>query len=220
MISSRATEAEIFSATARKLAEQGYDVISEPTAALLPDALKAFRPDGIAIGKEPKLVIELASEGPQSSKRIAQLQEALKELAGWKLHLVVSASLALSEIPTADEASILLNIDRARKLLVHEPQAALLIAWATLEALSRSRRPAEFARAQSPGRIIERLATEGIITASEANSLRKLAVKRNAFIHGDLTQAVDPEELASFMQIIAKLVNSQAMHTPPVSEAI
>ncbi|MDO1581309.1 hypothetical protein [Rhizobium oryzicola] len=220
MTISRTTEAEIFSATAAKLAEQGYDVIAEPTATLLPEALKAFRPDGIAIGKDPKLVIQIAGEGPQYSKRVADLQKALKDLTGWKLHLVVGTELAASEIPTADDASILLNINRARRLLEDEPEAALLIAWATLEAISRSRRPAEFARAQSPGRIIERLANEGVVTASEASSLRAMAVKRNAFIHGDLQQAINAEELARFLQIIGKLMNSQVLRTPPVSEAM
>lgn len=211
MTLARQTEADIFAATARKLSEQGYDVVADPDASLLPDALRRLRPDGIAIGKNPKLVVEVASEGRQDAMRVAELQLALKEVADWRLHLVLAPSMTSTEIPRADDASIASILERASQLAPAEPQAALLLTWAAFEAFGRSRRPEDFARPQSPGRIIERFASEGIITPSEAATLRSMASKRNAFIHGHLSQNVEPEELRKFLDIIEELMNSPAL---------
>jgi hypothetical protein len=207
----RQTEADILAATARKLEEEGYDVVVGPSASLLPDALKPFRPDGIAIGKSPNLVIEVANEGPRDAKRVADLQRALKATPDWRLHLVLGGGSPSLEIAQADERSIAAVLDRASKLIVAEPAAALLLAWAALEALSRSRMPHDFARPQSPGRIVERLASEGIITPSEATLLRSMAMKRNTFIHGDLAQRAATAELESFLSLIQRLMNSPAL---------
>lgn len=214
MTLARQTAADIFAATASKLTEEGYDVIVEPSASLLPDALKTFQPDGIAIGKSPRLVIEVAHEGPRDAARVAQLQQALKDVPDWKLHLVLGSAASSPDIAQADEASIALVLERASKLVLTDPEAALLMAWAALEALGRSRRPDDFARPQSPGRIIELFASEGIILPSEAAFLRIMAAKRNAFAHGDLKQSASTSELERFMGIILRLISSPDLHNP------
>lgn len=207
----RQTESDILAATARKLSEQGYDVVIEPNASFLPESLRAFRPDGIAIGKSPKLVIEVANEGPHNAKRVAELQRVLKEVPDWRLHLVLGIGSESPEIAPADESSIEAIVNRASKLTTAEPEAALLMGWAAFEALGRSRRPNDFARPQSPGRIVERLASEGVVTPSEAAFLRSMATTRNAFIHGDLSQRAEPAALERFLDIIRGLMNSPAM---------
>lgn len=200
------TESEILEATARSLDEQGYDVFLQPIPSILPPSLRLLRPDGIAIGREPKLVIQIAQERPDDAKKVAKLQRALKEEPGWKLHLVVGLMPSSSWIGLVDESDITTVVDRASNLIDIEASAALLMAWAALEALGRARMPSEFARPQSPARIVERMASEGMITPSEARFLREMAGKRNAFIHGDLMQSISAADVKRFLDILHDLL--------------
>src|SRR4051812_12341812 len=75
----------------------------------------------------------------------------------------------------------------AEKLLKAEQfPAALLLCWAAFEAFARNQLQSTFARPQTPGRIVEILAGDGILTPTEADKLRLLARQRNNFIHGAL----------------------------------
>lgn len=85
------------------------------------------------------------------------------------------------------------------------------MAWAAFEALSRERRPNEFARPQSPGRIIEHFASQGIIAPSDAAFLRSMAQSRNAFVHGDLRQTVALTEIERFVGLVRELAAFPAL---------
>jgi uncharacterized protein YutE (UPF0331/DUF86 family) len=210
MTLARQTETEILEGAARSLAEQGYDVFLQPIPSVLPASLNSLRPDGIAIGRGQKLVIQVAQEGPDDAKRVAELQRALKGEPDWKLHLVVALTPSSSWLNVVEESDIAKIIERASKLTNREPSAALLMAWASLEALGRARMQDRFARAQSPGRIVEVMASEGIITPSEAEFLREMARKRTAFIHGDLMQSIAVADVERFLRIVHDLLEPAA----------
>jgi hypothetical protein len=200
------TETELLAAAVSRLAEQGYNVIVEPSAALLPKALQGRRPDAIAIGRSPKLIVEIASEGPKSAQRVAELQHALKAETDWKLHLVVSRIPGETELGKLEDSEILPVLDRAVDVASIEPRAALMMVWAAFEALSRSRRPKEFSRPQSPGRIIERLATDGVVGARDADFLRSMAHARNRYVHGGLNESVGKSEVTRFVLLLRELI--------------
>ena len=210
MTHARNTEFDLLEATARTLEEQGYDVVRSPAPSLLPEPLRSLRLHGVAIGRTPKLVIEVAQEGPENAKRVAVLQEALKEIPDWKLHLVVGFTTTPPEFSLVDEADIANTVDRASQLASTEAQAALLMAWAALEALARARTPSDFRRPQSPGRIVERLASDGTITPSEAAFMRSMAAKRNSFIHGDLSQLVSKSDVERFLDVLRGFLQATA----------
>lgn len=207
MTLARHTEFEILEATARALEEQGYDVIREPSPSLLPETLRTMRPDAIAIGRDPKLVVEVAQETARDADRVAKLQQALRLAPEWKLHLVVGFTTAPPEVAMIDLTDISKTLDRASKLAAQESQAALLMAWAALEALARTRMPNDFARPQSPGRIVERMAAEGIVTPSEAAFMRDMAARRNAYIHGGLGEAVNELDVIRFLGIVRGMMS-------------
>ena len=71
-------EEDLLAAAARQLAERGYSVIVDPSRSLLPEILQDYRPDAVAIGRDPKLVIEVVSEGVDHASRVAERQRALK----------------------------------------------------------------------------------------------------------------------------------------------
>jgi uncharacterized protein YutE (UPF0331/DUF86 family) len=80
--------------------------------------------------------------------------------------------------------------------------------WAHLEAISRAIHPKDFSRPQTPGRIVERLAEHGDIEPNQAEFLRSAAQKRNRFIHGELSTAVDTKEISTFIAILDQLLTS------------
>lgn len=216
MTSAKKIDSELLAATVRRLSEQGYDVIVEPSASLLPGSLlstlpRRYRPDAIAIGRHPKLIVEIASENPEAARRIAELQQALKAEPDWKLHLVLNRASGTPTLVRIDDAEIVEFLNRAVEVANVDARAALMMAWAALEALSRNRMPDVFARPQSPGRIVERLASEGIVAPSDANFLRHMAKKRNSFVHGDLRQTIAPDEVTRFISLLRELIVSSAL---------
>lgn len=210
MTMARQTRAELLAGTSRSLREKGYDIIEQPDPSLLPESLATLQPDAIAIGKEPKLVIEIAGQGSHYASRIADMQKALKNQTDWKLHLVVHLSKGDPEMPPISESNIRTFVDSLGDATT-DARANLLMAWAALEALSRKRRPQSFSRPQSPGRIVEEFATEGVISPSDAAFLRTMAYKRNAFVHGDLSQIVSKPEIDRFIAILEELMQSPVL---------
>jgi len=204
-MSSRTTQAELLDATVRKLTEQGYDVIVEPGASLLPPSLQKWRPDAVAIGREPRLVVEIASESQAAAARIAELQAALRSEPGWKLQLVLDRASGSPAVPPASVAQIDAVLDSALSIVESDARGAMLLGWAAFEALGRSRRPDDFARPQSPGRLIERLASHGEILPSDAQFLREMATHRNRFIHGDLVDTVAKADVVRFIEFLISL---------------
>jgi uncharacterized protein YutE (UPF0331/DUF86 family) len=68
-------------------------------------------------------------------------------------------------------------------------------------------------RAQGSLGLIEVLANEGLVTPTEADTLRGLASLRDRLIHGALDQHVSPEDLRNLVDILdvlSGLVNSPA----------
>jgi hypothetical protein len=200
------TESEVLEATARKLTAQGYDVILSPSPSLLPAALDGFRPDAIALGMAPKLLIEVTREGTQNAKRVAELQSRLKGSGDWKLHLVLISGTRSSDPAVMTDGTIAAALERAKLVAEVDARSALLGCWAAFEALSRARMTDVFARPQSPGRIVERLASKGIVSPSEADDLRNWSRKRNDFVHGGLDVVVSVDDVSAFANLVQRLL--------------
>lgn len=204
-MSSRETQAALLSATVRRLTEQGYDVVVEPSPSMLPPGLQKWRPDAVALGKEPKLMVEIASESARAATRIADLQKALRSEPGWKLHLVLDRASDAPSVARATDQQIDEVLENARRVAEVDARAGLLMAWAAFEALSRANRPDHFVRPQSPGRLIEQLAFEGEVLPSDTHFLRSMANRRNAFIHGDFLQSVSNADVERFISLLNAL---------------
>jgi uncharacterized protein YutE (UPF0331/DUF86 family) len=195
-----------------QLEAEGYDVYLEPSKLLVPSFLGDFRPDALAIRPDKKLVIEIISNGEKKSAEEASIAGLFAGQKEWEHRLIVmnrantGANPAVQEIRTIGDSVSNLND------LVEEGQysAALLLGWATLEASGRFLMPDTFARPQTPARLVQELATEGVVTPAEAANLRTLAQKRNKLIHGDLTTKVSKSEIVKFLGILAELQKTNA----------
>jgi uncharacterized protein YutE (UPF0331/DUF86 family) len=87
--------------------------------------------------------------------------------------------------------------------LAGEAAPGLLLAWGVFEALSRKLVPDEFVRPQSPGRLIQTLASLGHLTFDNEKLLRRLAKVRNAVIHGELSESAEYEDVERFLNLPA-----------------
>ena len=200
-------EREILAQIVPQLEAEGYTVYLDPPRQLLPTFMAGYTPDAIALRSDKNLAIEIIVDGESTSARDRRLKERFENAKDWDLRVLYARpSSARSPLPIMDDGAIDSSIASAESLIsVKQFNAALLVAWATFEALGRALSPKEFARPQTPLRLIEILAADGSLTPTEADLLRRLAATRNRFIHGSLDMTADLTELQKFIDILRTL---------------
>jgi uncharacterized protein YutE (UPF0331/DUF86 family) len=195
---------------------QGYRVIRRPRRDQAPAFLGKYTPDAIATGRSPGLIVEVVRKGDRHiEQKIRQLRTLLAPEADWRLEVLYSGEPFDDVAPTTIETMVE-TLRSVRHLADGEPRAALLLCWATLEALVRRLEPEKAIRAQTPGQVVELLASAGYIVPSEADQLRRVANVRNRLVHGDLSiQPTRPEveEIADTIEaLIEVLRRREAVH--------
>ena len=184
---------------------QGYKVVRQPRAGDLPSFLKNFIPDALLLGRDPQVVVEIISKGsPHAQKKIAELKSLLQGHDDWRLD-VLFAGEEPEQLPLVSTEAVQQSLRSIRAMLPAEPKSALLLCWATLEAIARRLEPTKSMRPQSPGRVVELLAGAGHVTPSKAAQLRKAIQWRNRLVHGDLDLAVTPTQVAEVVEIAENL---------------
>jgi uncharacterized protein YutE (UPF0331/DUF86 family) len=198
---------EVLEQVVPQLEAEGYTVYLEPTRQLLPSFMTGYVPDAIAFRSDKKLAIEVLVEGDRSATKEPGLKQRFEGEKDWELRVLYARPTSpRNELPVMDDQAIDASIASAESLIsTKQLGAALLIAWATFEALGRALSPKEFARPQTPLRLVEVLAADGSLTPPEADLLRGLATTRNQFIHGGLDKRVDLAELQKFIDILKTL---------------
>jgi hypothetical protein len=202
-------EAAVLDSVLPQLEAEGFEVYRQPTAHLLPPFMQASPPDAIAFRKDRKLAIEVARKGARSEKRLAELREVLSSHQDWELRIYwVSPANAPEPIDGASRRDIDNAIGSIDQLMNEGlPAPALLMSWATLEALGRALLPERLVRPQTPGRLVEILAGDGYITPSEADRLRELGRVRNRLIHGGLQVKIASKDIKAFRGILKTLLD-------------
>jgi hypothetical protein len=185
----------------------GFDVFLHPASSKLPLFMRGFRPDAIALRGKKKVAIEITRSQGQSAERLSQLRSLFDSHPDWEL-VVVSAnprspesSVEIVPAPIIDDA-----IRQVEGLITNGVlPAALMMGWAVLEAVGRALLSDQLVRQQPPTKLVEVLATEGLLTPSEADVLRNVAATRNATAHGQLDAKLDPEQLKEMVVILRTL---------------
>jgi hypothetical protein len=206
-MNAEATEAEVLRGVIPELVAEGYDVFVHPHPPLAPAFLGDLRPDAIAIRADKKLVVEIVSR-PGTDKKLERLSSLLKDQPSWELRVFLVSPTTVPEIlEVQPTAAIRWSIAEVRKLAEEgHLGSALLLGWASFEAASRSLQADVFRTAQTPGRLVSILAGDGYITPSEADTLRRLAKKRNAFVHGELQEEIGAEDVQELIAILETMV--------------
>jgi hypothetical protein len=206
MATEQEADTDILKLAAASLEASGYTVYLQPAPSILPKELGSLRPDAIAIGKKPNLVLELTREGRKYLERVERLQKAISGNKDWQLQLLFTGAKPSEEFDTLPLAYIGNTLDHIVSVAKEDARPALLMCWAYFEALARSLEPKSFAKPQSPGRVVEQLASMGYIGAKDADFLRSMAEKRNKFVHGQLSIIVKIEDIQRFIELIKGVI--------------
>jgi uncharacterized protein YutE (UPF0331/DUF86 family) len=206
-MSLNASEREILRGMIPELEAEGYEVFVSPAPPLAPAFLKDFRADVIAFGKDKNLVIEFVHESSSDGQKLERVSDLMRDRPDWELRAVlVSPATAPKSLAVQSAEAIAENIEEMGQLTAGGfLRAALLLGWASFEAVARALMTDEFEKPQTPGRLIGLLASEGHLTPSEADRLRELAKARNAFIHGELDTRISEGEVRNFIAILTSL---------------
>jgi REase_AHJR-like len=201
-------QAAVLESIVPQLVAEGFEVFAHPSANLLPPFMQSYSPDAIAVRPDRKLAIEVLRKGASSQKKLDQLRELLSDHRDWELRVYW---ISPSTIPQPVEPVLAKDVEGTIKTIEELISSgllapALLMEWATLEALGRALLPEKFARPQTPGRLVEVLAADGYVTPSEADRLRQLAVARNQLIHGGLRVKIVSRDIMGFAAILKTLL--------------
>jgi uncharacterized protein YutE (UPF0331/DUF86 family) len=207
-MSPEATEAAVLENIVPELEAEGFEVYAHPSARLLPPFLRACSPDAIARRDDKNLAIEVLRKGSPSEGKLDKLRELLSGRRDWELRVYwISPSNTPEAIGIASSKDIEQAIGTIEGLADKKLLApALLMAWATLEALARASLPERFVRPQTPRQLVEVLASGGYVTPSEADRLRQLALVRNRLVHGGLSEKIAARDIKSFATVLRTLL--------------
>ncbi|MBV9201861.1 MAG: hypothetical protein JOY83_19440 [Alphaproteobacteria bacterium] len=176
---------------------EGFSVFLRPTRKMLPPFMRGYQPDAIAIKDEKKIAIEIKRDAARHAARIEQLQQTFLKHPEWELRIYYIPgrpgeediqTLNLSEIDAA-----LAEVDQLKR--AGHFRAALIMAFAALEAAGRALLPRDLARPQPANKLVEVLASEGAVTPAEAESLRSAIGLRNSIAHGGFSLPVTEQEV-------------------------
>lgn len=195
--------------------QKGYEVLLSPKPEELPDFLRSYRPDMIVSRGEEKVVIEVKSRPSiASAQYLRGLAQAVEEHPGWRVELVMTnpedALYSVKVEGSLQEHEIKSQLQVARELTVHHPESAILFAWSLAEATLRLLANKEELDLQRPEplRLLKQLATEGVISQAEYQSLMNAFALRNAIAHGFKTTHLTPNIVLNLIEVTEQLLNS------------
>jgi uncharacterized protein YutE (UPF0331/DUF86 family) len=202
-----AGELEVIELVLPRLQAEGYDVYVHPSPSILPPFMQSYRPDAIALKQGKKIAIEIIHPTHSKDVKVRHLKSLFAGQSEWELQVFYASPLAgPGSVGVATRADIKASLRQVEDLSsAGHRLPALLMAWATFEAIGRALLPAELARPQTPARLVEVLASEGIVTPDEAIVLRRASSIRNSVAHGGIDSVVDDDLLARVIAILTTL---------------
>jgi uncharacterized protein YutE (UPF0331/DUF86 family) len=192
------------------LQAEGYDVVREPSRGMLPAFLGDYSPDLIALKPDRKVAIEVSSGKQNGGENLELIAKLFKGHDDWEFRVIWLSVGDKSPAPKIQDRDTILASFAQCKTLAKEghQSAAMLLSWATLEAIGRNLMAAELARPQTPGRVIEFMAQNGVATPYEADRLRTLVKLRNSLVHGELDAPVTGEQTTEMLNILGAIIAS------------
>ncbi|TAX87142.1 hypothetical protein ELH94_30070 (plasmid) [Rhizobium leguminosarum] len=183
---------------------QGYTVLREPQLNNLPGFLGNFRPDAIATGKVPGLIIEVINPlSPSTKTKVRQLQTLFAGREDWKLEIVYLGTEPDFIDGTASE-EIAATLATVMLLATVDSRAALLLGWACLEAAARTLHPGA-ENSLPPRSLIDLLVSRGDLGQAAGDDLRKFATMRNRLVHGQLNLKPTRGEIDRLIEIVGSI---------------
>ena len=203
------TERELLKQETDRLSAEGFDVFLEPRTTLLPSFAEGYTPDAIAFGSGRKIALEIATRGSERDARIQKVASLFARHPEWEFRVLWVEPAIRAPGPNVQSkeqiAAAIREIKKLRDARFIRP--SFLLAWATLEAAGRAIATGEFARPQTPGRLVQILGRDGHLTPSEADAIRDLSEKRNRLVHGQLDEAVELGDVDRILVAVEEIVS-------------
>ncbi len=209
-MSSRALEQTVVDRLAADLRAEGYEVVRDPRGPVLPAFMGSYKPDLVAFGRDGNVAVEVKMRRENSKLDVSGIAKLFEGRKDWEFRVFwVPVSEEEELLRPQSIADIGRALSNAETLTSQErPDAGFLLAWAVFEALGRRIFADRFARPQTPGRLIEVMASEGVLTPDEATRLRFLVPFRNRLIHGELDVGLDAAKAKEFLVILRSLLET------------
>jgi hypothetical protein len=186
-------EADILRTLRSRYERRGYTFIAHPTTDLIPEFLRGYRPDALALSEKGSVVIEIkAGRRSKGSQSLAQIAERVAGQPNWKFEIYYAGDFLRPVYGKPDPAAISQLLAEVRRLIeAGFDRPALVMAWAALEAIARALRGGvETATGPMiPSEIVEWLVRTGHVDSPTGRMLRQMIKTRNSVVHGD--QVVD-----------------------------
>lgn len=191
-----------------ELEAQGYDVFVRPSREIVPRFLGSFRPDLIALRGDGNLIVEVMTSKKSSLERLKTIAKLIDDQDRWTLRIVgtTPSQQRFDLLPEKDE-EIAERLDEVTQMLsAGFVDSALLLCWASFEAIGRRLMPNELSRPQPPAQLVETLASQGYVTPDEADTLRTFASMRSRLAHGDFSVRARRRDVEAFIHIVEPLL--------------
>jgi uncharacterized protein YutE (UPF0331/DUF86 family) len=191
-----------------ELEADGFQVFPKPDKLLVPPFLGPYSPDVIALREDRKLAIEIADRRGIAEQRVKEIAQLFRDRPDWEFRIIwINSEAPETGVVRQTMTEIELTLQEVEHLIDSSHyRAAFLLSWAVLEAFGRAVLEDKFRRPQTPGRLIEVLANEGVLTPQEAASLRPLAEIRNKLVHGELDAQVSEGETRHIAGLLKSLI--------------
>jgi hypothetical protein len=198
-----------------ELEADGFRVVIHPKQDTLPTFLQGYQPDMVAYKDNKNLAIEITGRtpsNPASKLKERVLRERFADRPDWELRFVYAPPVnSDANIPLVSKQTVSEHLDRLDASVdAMGLTAALLTGWAVFEAAARALLPSSLSRPQPPARLIERLASEGYVTPSEADMLRRLSRTRNEVAHGRLDLIPSRDDVALLIAVTRSILEPPA----------
>jgi uncharacterized protein YutE (UPF0331/DUF86 family) len=199
---------------AERYEADGFSVFLHPTREILPPFFGGYRPDAIALKNGKKVAIEIKRDVARHASGVERIKKIFSEHPEWELRVYYiperhpeGEDIEAPDVSQIDSAlAEIADLERAGAL-----RAALMMAWAAFEAAGRALPPQSLAQPQPANQLIEALASQGAVTPTEADSLRKAVALRNAATHGHFSVPIRGEEVDQVVaaaKLVRGLVNA------------
>ena len=171
---------------------KGFDVLVEPTGSDLPPFLGNHHPDLIARRGDERLVIEVnPSPSHSAPEQVLELAETIKREPGWRLVLI--AGSPAEELMPGERLSLLSDTEAEQRLrqasllfASGQREAALLLAWASIEGQLRTQAKREEIPLPRPDTLtlLRQLVSLGLVDRDQYRLLSTAYRARSAVAHG------------------------------------
>jgi hypothetical protein len=169
----------------------GFAVHVRPPARELPEFLRPFEPDLVAMSPGGNVVVEVKSSGDVDPDQMTRLAQVLEREEGWRLEVVFVSQPVAAEVPSEERLAPEAQVDRllssAESLFADgEVEAAAMLAWSAAETILRrsAQSAAPELERQSSARVLKHLYSIGLIETIVYEKLLLLMQFRNAVAHG------------------------------------